>query len=181
MKQTCGSRAIRVPAAPNALAIVLLSDHQLIERRDVKLRIGALLREQRLPQPTTCQKWTVAWLKWLEETKELSAQGRWIVDQHLRHLRELSFSIRTVEARLRDVTANDPQVQALIEDYNAYVCPVPDSQKIIASELHDPAVANSPTVFPDAHIQSISKAYYSWKNSQELTEWNNTFVPIYQS
>ena len=84
------------------------------ERRDVKLRIGALLREQRLPQPTTCQKWTVAWLKWLEETKELSAQGRWIVDQHLRHLRELSFSIRTVEARLRDVTANDPQVQALM-------------------------------------------------------------------
>jgi len=75
----------------------------------------------------------------------------------------------------------DPHTQALIEDYNAYVCPVPDSQKIIADDLNDPAVANSPTVFPDAHIQSISKSYYSWKNSQELTEWNNTFVPIYQS
>ena len=30
------------------------------------------------------------------------------------------------------------------------------------------------------HIQSISKNYYQWKNAQELTTWNNTFVPIYQ-
>ncbi|MFL5736385.1 MAG: spermidine/putrescine ABC transporter substrate-binding protein [Actinomycetota bacterium] len=75
----------------------------------------------------------------------------------------------------------DPHTQALIEDYNAYVCPVPDSQKIIADDLNDPAVANSPTVFPDQHVVSISKDYYHWKNSQELTEWNNTFVPIYQS
>ena len=57
---------------------------------------------------------------------------------------------------------------------------MPDSQKIIANELNDPAVANSPTVFPDAHVQSISKNYYHWKDSQELTTWNNTFVPIYQ-
>jgi len=75
----------------------------------------------------------------------------------------------------------DPHTQALIEDYNAYVCPVPDSQKIIEDDLNDPAVANSPTVFPDEHVVSISKNYYHWKDSQELTEWNNTFVPIYQS
>jgi len=84
------------------------------ERRDVKLRIGALLREQRLSSRTTCTKWTVAWLKWLEETKELSVQGRWIVDQQLRRLRELDLSLRTVEARLSQVTADDPQVQALM-------------------------------------------------------------------
>jgi len=75
----------------------------------------------------------------------------------------------------------DPHTQALIEDYNAYVCPVPDSQKIIEDDLNDPAIANSPTVFPDQHVVSISKDYYHWKDSQELTEWNNTFVPIYQS
>jgi len=83
------------------------------ERRDVKLRIGALLREQRLTQPST-RKWGILWLKWLQETTELSDQGRWIVDQHLQRLRELSLSIRTVETRLRDVTANDPQVQTLL-------------------------------------------------------------------
>jgi spermidine/putrescine transport system substrate-binding protein len=74
----------------------------------------------------------------------------------------------------------DPHVQALIEDYNHYVCPVPASQKIIANDLHDPDVANSPLVFPDAEMVSLSKNYYSWKDSQDLTAWNNVFVPIYQ-
>jgi spermidine/putrescine transport system substrate-binding protein len=32
----------------------------------------------------------------------------------------------------------DPKVQAVIEDYNNYVCPVPSSKGIIATELHDP-------------------------------------------
>lgn len=74
----------------------------------------------------------------------------------------------------------DPQVQALIEDYNAYVCPVPAAKEIIARQLKDPTVANSPTVFPDAHMQSLSRNYYQFKNNEELTEWNNLFVPIFQ-
>jgi spermidine/putrescine transport system substrate-binding protein len=74
----------------------------------------------------------------------------------------------------------DPSVQALIEDYNHYVCPVPDSKKIIANELHDPDVANSPLVFPDAQMVSLSKNYYAWKNSEDLTAWNSVFVPVYQ-
>jgi transposase len=83
------------------------------ERRDTKLRVGALLREQRLPQPSL-RKWTVGWLKWLQASQELSEQGRWIVDQHLQRLRELSLAIRTVETRLTRLTANDPQVQMLL-------------------------------------------------------------------
>jgi spermidine/putrescine transport system substrate-binding protein len=74
----------------------------------------------------------------------------------------------------------DPYEQALIEDYNAYVCPVPASKEIIANQLHDPTVANSPTVFPDAQMVSLSKSYYLWPSAKELTEWNNTFVPIFQ-
>ena len=74
----------------------------------------------------------------------------------------------------------DPQVQALIEDYNAYVCPVPSAKQIILTQLKDPTIANSPTVFPDSQMVSLSKSYYQWKNSQELDAWNNTFVPIFQ-
>jgi len=74
-----------------------------------------------------------------------------------------------------------PKVQAVIEDYNAYVCPVPAAKDIILHQLKDPTVANSPTVFPDAHQVSLSKAYYSLKNAAELTQWNNTFQPIFQS
>jgi spermidine/putrescine transport system substrate-binding protein len=74
----------------------------------------------------------------------------------------------------------DPNVAAEIEDYNAYVCPVPSAKEIILNDLKDPAVANNPTVFPDKTVESRSKDYFEFKNSQELTEWNNTFVPIFQ-
>jgi spermidine/putrescine transport system substrate-binding protein len=73
----------------------------------------------------------------------------------------------------------DPQVQALIEDYNAYVCPVPAAKSIIANQLKDPTVANSPTVFPDAQMVSRSKPYYQFQNSDDLKQWNDTFQPIY--
>jgi spermidine/putrescine transport system substrate-binding protein len=75
----------------------------------------------------------------------------------------------------------DPHVQALIEDYNAYVCPVPAAQDIILHDLKDPTVANSPTVFPDAHQVSLSRPYYAWKNAAELKQWNDTFQPIFQA
>jgi spermidine/putrescine transport system substrate-binding protein len=73
----------------------------------------------------------------------------------------------------------DPQVQALIEDYNAYVCPVPAAQEIIATDLKDPTVANSPTVFPDAEMVARSKPYYQFTGAEDLDQWNNTFEPIY--
>jgi spermidine/putrescine transport system substrate-binding protein len=73
----------------------------------------------------------------------------------------------------------DPQVQALIEDYNAYVCPVPAAKDIIAKDLKDPTVANSPTVFPDAAMVSRSKPYYQFQTADQLDQWNNTFEPIY--
>ena len=73
----------------------------------------------------------------------------------------------------------DPHVQALIEDYNAYVCPVPDARAIILNQLNDPTVANSPTVFPDAAQVAKSKPYYQFQGSEDLDTWNNTFEPIY--
>jgi spermidine/putrescine transport system substrate-binding protein len=73
----------------------------------------------------------------------------------------------------------DPQVQALIEDYNAYVCPVPAAKPIIANQLKDPTVADSPTVFPDAQMVSRSKPYYQFQNSADFDQWNNTFGPIF--
>jgi len=72
----------------------------------------------------------------------------------------------------------DPLVQAKIEDYNNYVCPVPSSQNIIKDQLHDPTVANSPTVFPTAQVVALSRPYYQYKSQTELNTWNNLFVPI---
>jgi spermidine/putrescine transport system substrate-binding protein len=73
----------------------------------------------------------------------------------------------------------DPQVQALIEDYNAYVCPVPSAKDIILNDLKDPAVANSPTVFPDAAQVALSKPYFQFQTADQIKQWNDTFQPIY--
>jgi hypothetical protein len=40
--------------------------------------------------------------------------------------------------------------------------------------------ANAPTVFPTAQAIKNSRSYYQYKNQEELTAWNNLFLPITQ-
>jgi spermidine/putrescine transport system substrate-binding protein len=72
----------------------------------------------------------------------------------------------------------DPAVQAVIEDYNNYVCPVPAAQAIL--QKSDPVVGNSPTVFPTAEMVPLTRAYYSYKSPEDLKSWNDLFLPITQ-
>jgi transposase len=82
------------------------------ERRNIKLRISALLREQRQIQPPA-GPWTQRWLTWLREEAALSEQGRWIVDQYLSHMRFVLDRLQEVEIRLHRLTLHDPLVQQL--------------------------------------------------------------------
>lgn len=84
------------------------------ERRDIKLRIRALLRDQRLRGPGV-RAWTNRWMAWLRNTKDGSEQTRWIVDRQLERLERVCVDITEVEARLRRVTAADSLVHALME------------------------------------------------------------------
>ena len=83
------------------------------QRRNCKLRIRALLRDGRVKRPGV-RAWTVAWMRWLQTTQEVSEQTRWILDRQLAQLRYLSEEIRSVEKRLDQVTADDPVVQKLL-------------------------------------------------------------------
>ena len=88
---------------------------QLVQgRRATKLRIRAVLREQRCAAPAGMHPWTRAWCQWLRATAPLSEQGRWVVQQHLRALQRWAEDLREVEARLTAVTANDPEVTRLL-------------------------------------------------------------------
>ena len=88
---------------------------QLAERRrNTKLRIRAVLREQRCPGPAGVNPWTRAWRRWLTETAPLSEQGRWVVQQHLRDLTRLADDLRAVEERLTALTVDDPEVKRLL-------------------------------------------------------------------
>jgi spermidine/putrescine transport system substrate-binding protein len=74
-----------------------------------------------------------------------------------------------------------PKIEALIEDWVWYLCPVPAAKEIIAKKLDDPTVANSPLVFPSKEMQSRFRNYYTFQNYQQNKQWNDIFNPIVQS
>ncbi len=90
----------------------------------------------------------------------------------------------------------DPQVQAVVEYYNDYVCPVPAAKQVLLHPtgwaaqalkelkpeigLPTSVTADAPTVFPNAEYVRLSRNYYQYKSQEELTAWNNLFLPITQ-
>jgi spermidine/putrescine transport system substrate-binding protein len=89
-----------------------------------------------------------------------------------------------------------PQVQAVVEYYNDYVCPVPAAKQVLLNPsgwaaqtlkamkhsigLPPSYTAKAPTVFPTEAYIKKSRPYYQYKNQEELTAWNNLFLPITQ-
>jgi spermidine/putrescine transport system substrate-binding protein len=87
-----------------------------------------------------------------------------------------------------------PQVEAVVEYYNDYVCPVPAAQQVLlapsgwaaeALAAMEPEVgkppshaANSPLVFPTPQYQARSRNYYQFENAAALAVWNGLFGPI---
>jgi spermidine/putrescine transport system substrate-binding protein len=89
-----------------------------------------------------------------------------------------------------------PPVQAVVEYYNDYVCPVPAAQQVLLNPtgwaadtlkamkpsigLPTSVTANAPTVFPtDAYLKA-ARNYFPFNHPEELTAWNNLFIPITQ-
>ncbi|HEY7429468.1 MAG TPA: spermidine/putrescine ABC transporter substrate-binding protein, partial [Streptosporangiaceae bacterium] len=89
-----------------------------------------------------------------------------------------------------------PDVQSVVEYYNDYICPVPAAKDVLLHPtgwakqalaqmkpeigLPPSVTADAPTVFPDAADMQVSKTYYQYKSQEELTAWNNLFLPITQ-
>jgi spermidine/putrescine transport system substrate-binding protein len=87
-----------------------------------------------------------------------------------------------------------PQVEAVVEYYNDYVCPVPDARLVLLHptgwagqelaamrpEIGEPPsyTANSPLVFPSSQYRARSKDYYQFQNAEELATWNRLFGAI---
>jgi len=90
----------------------------------------------------------------------------------------------------------DPQVQAVVEYYDDYVCPAPAAKQVLLNPsgwakqglaemkpsigLPYTATADAPTVFPNPAYVKNSRPYYQYKSQEELTAWNNLFLPITQ-
>jgi transposase len=83
------------------------------QRRSIKLRISALLRDQRVRCPFASS--SKNWMTWLKATRAVSPESRWILKRHVRHLVSLSRDLQEVEVRLTRVVKDDPLVAALQE------------------------------------------------------------------
>jgi spermidine/putrescine transport system substrate-binding protein len=68
-----------------------------------------------------------------------------------------------------------PEIQAKIEAYVNYICPVPAAKDVI-----DPSLADSPLIFPTEADLANTHTYYVFKTPDEQSQWNALFQPIYQ-
>ena len=87
-----------------------------------------------------------------------------------------------------------PQVEAVLEYYNDYVCPVPAAREVLLHPTgwakHELAAmrpeiglppsytADAPLVFPTVAYQNLSRDYYQYQSAAELALWNSLFMPI---
>lgn len=107
----------RVWLAPPELrdlrALVRYRQQLVAQRRDIKLRVSALLREARIERPEV-RPWTKAWLAWLRQV-ELGENASWVMTCHLEQIATLATQIKASEERIAAVMADDPVVRKLLE------------------------------------------------------------------
>jgi transposase len=82
------------------------------ERKNVKLRIRALLREERIV--STGRAWTKDWMEWLRSCR-MREESRWVLDQEILRLSQLDEAIQRVEQRFAEATRGDAVVEKLLE------------------------------------------------------------------
>lgn len=86
------------------------------QAKAAKLRILALLRQQRIAEPSRPEapgRWSQKWLAWLDDCA-LSEQGRFAAQMYLEQLEMLRARIQQVEARLHEATKGDAMVERLL-------------------------------------------------------------------
>jgi transposase len=106
------------PAAVRDLRRVTRARQALVEdARRIKLRVRALLRENRIRPPGTFKRfWSQISLRWLASlttSEALSAAQRFVLGRYLHQLACWTREIQACEAQLEEMTAEDPLVQRL--------------------------------------------------------------------
>jgi transposase len=104
------------PSQVRDLRLVTRYRQQLVrERRDIKLRIGAILREQRvmaLPE----RRWSLPWLAAIKTGAGISPEGRWVIERQFGRLAQLNQAIAQAERHMAEITVEDAMVQKLLAD-----------------------------------------------------------------
>ena len=95
--------------------LVRYRQQQVNHRRNVKLRVRALLRDQRAKSPAEINPWTKAWRAWAENCPEIGENSRLILGEHFAEIETLNTKIRNIEKRLTSMLAGDPVATKLLD------------------------------------------------------------------
>lgn len=103
------------PAAIRDLRTLVRYRDQLIQtRRNVKLRIGSVLLQQRIQRPSEHGLWTKKGMRWLEGLSELPPHTGWVFSNHLLELRRAEEDIKRCEERLLEIAKEDMLISKLL-------------------------------------------------------------------
>jgi transposase len=105
------------PASIRELRQLVNHRQSLVDHgRALKLRVGGVLREQRVKiDPQVGLRWRKAWVASVRDNDQLSKQGRWIVNELLDEIVYTQGRIAAVEGRLREATEADKVVAKLMQ------------------------------------------------------------------
>jgi transposase len=82
------------------------------QRRAIKLRITALLRDARVKEP--CSRWSKAWFTRVEAAEGLGSEAEWVINNHIKEYQHISMLIADAERRLCEVTDGDPVIGQMV-------------------------------------------------------------------
>ena len=82
------------------------------QRRDLKLQIGAMLRDQRV-KIAGVGRWSRAWVEQVRTHPDLSDDVRWIIEENLAEIEHQSARLAITEQRLAEATAGDATIDQL--------------------------------------------------------------------
>lgn len=84
------------------------------DRKNVKLRIRALLREERLKHDGG-RPWGKSWMEWVAREAALGEHARWVMNRQLAALQAIEEAIQEVEKHIEEVTQADALMQELLK------------------------------------------------------------------
>jgi transposase len=94
--------------------LIRFRQQKVNERRNVKLRIRAILRDHRLQLvELNANPWTKKWLAGVAALGDIGEDTQWILQEHLADLSRLDAEIRQIEQRLAVRVADDAVVRKL--------------------------------------------------------------------
>lgn len=95
-------------------ALVRYRAQQMKEAREVKIRIRALLRNNRISQPTGSSLWTKMGFGWLSTGAGLGGHSEWILGRYLAALRNFLLEVKLATERIAAYVKHDAICQKLL-------------------------------------------------------------------